>query len=72
MQPNKDRLVEAMEGHILAEAVLWGHYNKENYDKENVKGYHPTGLPQLSGPGRAQLKAQHNNTRAPAFAAVHQ
>lgn len=67
-KPNKDRLLEAMDGHILAEAVLVGHYNKDQYGHTgypNVKGYHPTGVPQYSGPGRAQLKVQHNNTRGP-------
>ncbi|KAG0567973.1 hypothetical protein M758_7G173100 [Ceratodon purpureus] len=58
-RPNKDRLLEAMEGHILEEAVLVGHYNKDHYGTDGVKGYHPTGQPNHSGPGRAQLKSQH-------------
>jgi hypothetical protein len=62
-KPNVDRLKEAMEGHIIEEAVLTGHYNKDQYGTGNEKGYYPSGVPQLSGPGRAQLKSQHNNTR---------
>jgi hypothetical protein len=62
-RPHRDRLMEAMEGHILEEALLVGHYNKDQYGTGNVKGYRANGLPQYSGPGRAQLKSQHNNTR---------
>lgn len=67
-KPGKDRLMDAMDGHILEEAVLCGHYHKDQFSTDNVKGYHPNGQPQHSGPGRAQLKAQHNNTRANNFA----
>jgi Raf kinase inhibitor-like YbhB/YbcL family protein len=62
-KPNKDRLLEAMQDYILEEAVLVGHYNKENYGTENVKGFTPTGQSQHSGPGRAHLKGQHHNTK---------
>jgi hypothetical protein len=71
-RPGRDRLVEAMKGHILAEALLVGHYHKEQYGTEDVKGYYPNGLPQRSGPGRAQVKVQHPSVNTRLNTMAHQ
>jgi len=45
-KPSRDRLMDAMDGHILAEAVLVGHYHKENFQ---------TGRDSYVGPGDAHM-----------------
>ncbi|MCO5553676.1 hypothetical protein L7F22_007202 [Adiantum nelumboides] len=46
----KEKALEAMEGHVLGEAVLVGHYGKDNF-KTGKDSYVPPSLSSASGPG---------------------
>lgn len=59
MQPSRDRVLEAMDGHILAEAQLVASYGMENTSGHN--NYLAPGLPHISGPGRPDTNKGHNN-----------
>ncbi len=55
MQPSRDKVLDAMSGHILDEAELVATYGKENY----VTGrdtYIPRDAPHGVGPGHPEVK----------------
>jgi hypothetical protein len=58
-KPSRDRVLEAMDGHILAEAQLVASYGMENTSGHN--NYLAPGLPHISGPGRPDTNKGHNN-----------
>lgn len=58
-KPSRDRVLEAMDGHILAEALLVATYGMEN-SQAGHNSYLAPGLAHLSGPGRAETKGHTN------------
>jgi Raf kinase inhibitor-like YbhB/YbcL family protein len=58
-KPSRDRLLEAMDGHILAEALLVTTYGVENAQTGHNR-FLPAGLANLSGPGRPNTKGNSN------------
>jgi hypothetical protein len=59
-KPSRDRVLEAMDGHILAESLLVATFGMENAQGHNTNKYVPAGLANLSGPGRANTKGNSN------------
>jgi Raf kinase inhibitor-like YbhB/YbcL family protein len=58
-KPSRDRVLEAMDGHILAESLLVATFGMEN-SQAGYNRYMPAGLANLSGPGRANTKGNSN------------
>jgi hypothetical protein len=59
-KPSRDRVLEAMDGHILAEAQLVATYGAES-SLMGHNAFMAPGLPNVSGPGRPNTMKGHNN-----------
>jgi hypothetical protein len=58
-KPSRDRVLEAMDGHILAEAQLVASYGTENAHLGHNR-YLAPGLTHISGPGRPETMKSHH------------
>jgi len=60
-KPSRDRVRDAMEGHILAEAMFVGVYGHDNSRPGHENGFMPPGLGHLAGPGRPETMHNTHN-----------